>query len=160
MSGDELRIANEIGAINAKVDALAPLIQSSHDETRTLSSAQVHARLTRVELSIGELKDLISSTHDRTNAAIEKLGEAAKKQEERMVRKEDDKRALWERALKFLEKPWLWLPLVAGSGYCGGQYSNGLAQDVIEPPFAEETTEIVTQEAEPAPEKRKKALKR
>ena len=160
MPEDELRIARELGLISARVDALAPLIQSSHDETRTLSSGQVHARLTRVETSISELKDLINSTHDRTNSALEHLGESARKQEARLVRKEDDKRELWGRFLRFLEKPWLWLPLVAGSGYCGGQYSNGQAMDVFDPPAAEESVEIQSEAAEPDPETRKKGFKR
>ena len=160
MPEDELLIAKELGGIAAKVDALPLLIQSSHDETRTLASTQVHTRLTNIETTIIELKDLITSTHAATNASLVRFAEVASKQEARQVRKEDDKRALWERALKFLEKPWLWLPLVAGSGYCGGQYSNGLAQDVVEPVVVEETTEPQSKTAAPEPETRTRGLKR
>ena len=55
---EQAGLNRRLGKIAAEMSALARLIQTSHEETRILASNQVHTRLTRIESSIQDLREL------------------------------------------------------------------------------------------------------
>ena len=123
-NNEQLQIAKHLGAISVQLNTLISLVQASHEETREVSSKQVHTRLTRLEEKSDRLRELIIKSIERTVAAINQIADIADRQEARQKAQEDGRRELLSRAARFLEKPWLWIPLVTGGGFCAGQVSN------------------------------------